>query len=528
MKRAFTLVELLVSLALVLVLILGVNAIFKMASDTVNGGLALGAAARDDRAVQGVIFDDFRTAVLTNGPMLLIRSERVPAFRNRADELADRDGLPLTTDLNNNNSETDAGEVTLPLVYNSRNHRIDRVSFFATGLFRRQTGTESATSMRYLDDGSSNEAYVWYGHVDQPNGRPSTAIPGRLAHKSPGEVPNPPDDPNPDNYYATDWILGRSVTLLRDMSMTPLPHPTYIAQASTPAANLTPLQFNSRASQPAAGNVRDWLVTSRYDLADTTVAKFRDKLAANIRLRGSNIAGTTWYETLGGQWSTGAGAQEVNARVQASPYPDRPLTPYGVARTAPVFVRGCTQFIVEYAGDYLRQNPDDGTIQGTYLAGAGGTDGEVDYVMVTDRPHPAAPVKKVRRVRWYGMPRNVDTLDDGAGVMIRGGQGAANPNLMRDVVPLRDVLMAGGVSASQLDDAGFFEHFDGLDPQQNYATAAVEGNPKLLRYYAAWGPRDLAAGSLSRPRMLRVTMTFDDPDGRMAEGQTHEYVVDLP
>ncbi len=31
-----------------------------------------------------------------------------------------------------------------------------------------------------------------------------------------------------------------------------------------------------------------------------------------------------------------------------------------------------------------------------------------------------------------------------------------------------------------------------------------------------------------RPRMLRVTMTIDDPAGRLPTGQTYEYVVDLP
>src|SRR4051812_46351873 len=93
-RRAFTLIELMVSIAMVLIIILGVNAIFKMASDTVNAGQALAAANRDNRAVQSVLYDDFRTAVITDGPMFFIRSERVASFRNRADEQSDRDYDP--------------------------------------------------------------------------------------------------------------------------------------------------------------------------------------------------------------------------------------------------------------------------------------------------------------------------------------------------------------------------------------------------------------------------------------------------
>ena len=50
----------------------------------------------------------------------------------------------------------------------------------------------------------------------------------------------------------------------------------------------------------------------------------------------------------------------------------------------------------------------------------------------------------------------------------------------------------------------------------------------LLRYYAAWAPNDLRKGSPTRPKMLRITMTVDDPNGRLTEGQTFEYVIDLP
>jgi hypothetical protein len=52
--------------------------------------------------------------------------------------------------------------------------------------------------------------------------------------------------------------------------------------------------------------------------------------------------------------------------------------------------------------------------------------------------------------------------------------------------------------------------------------------PPVGVYCAAWGPAELASGSILRPKMLRITMTVDEPFGRMAQGQTYEYIINLP
>jgi prepilin-type N-terminal cleavage/methylation domain-containing protein len=526
----FTLVELMVSIALVLIIILGVNAVFKMASDTINVGMALSAADRENRAVQSVVNSDFQTGVFTDGPMLLIRGERVAAFRNAADEAADRDGNPLTIDLDNNNREGEPnvrGERISPAEVNTRNHRIDRVSFFANHLFRRQTGTDSGNVSQYVDDGASNEAYIWYGHLDQPDF--STQITaGRFEHVSPNDPSVTDKAKKINNYYATDWILGRSVMLVRETPVVPgqLNPPNYFDY--DPAARLSPLSSKSRARDADAQGVRALVPWSRYDLAQTSINTFRQTLLADIFSNGQDIdSADTWYEILAGEWG-----HPTNARFQGYPYPDRPLSGYGVARTVPVFVPGCTQFIVEYAGDYLGQNADtqsaqQGQILGTYLDGPNGIDGQVDFVVVQDKPHPNLPAVPVRRIRWYGFPRNTDTFNDLTGPTIAGPLGAGNNhNALRDVVPLRDVLMAAGATIGP----DFFEHFERMPPVGNYAApqGGLDADPRRVRYYAAWGPADLARGSRTRPKMIRITMTIDDPNGRLSDGQTYEYVMDLP
>lgn len=536
MKRsAFTLIELLVSIGLVLIIILGVNAVFKMASDTVGTGMALGAADRANRSAQTVFVNDVRTGLFVDGPMLLIRSERIAAFRYRADEFADRDGNPLSQDFNNDNDENDGGEVATSLIYNNRNHRIDRVAFFASDMYLRQTGTDRASGTSFVDPGSSAEAFIWYGHLAQPDFSGGTGP--RFPHRAPGETPKLR---NANNYFATDWILGRSVILLNDQldadpPVMPTPLPNYIEADVWPptspppaARRLLPLRPSAAAKDPDSAGVIDTLLTSRYDLAATSVNEFKQRLVYDIGANGvkGTAGGATeaWWEILAGKSTPGGPPIEAGARFQGYTYPSKPLNGYGLARTVPVFVPGCTQFIVEYAGDYLNQDPTTGNISGTYLNGPGSTDGQIDYVIQSERPV-GRPPQKVRRMRWYGMPRNSDVSNDRAGPVIIGGLAAtAEHNLLSDVVPLRDALASAGVSTLPDD---FFEHFVNL-PLGNAYHGPIGSPAQSPNYYAAWGPSDLAAGSATRPKMLRITMTVDEPNGRMAEGQSYEYIMDLP
>ncbi|HZN67471.1 MAG TPA: prepilin-type N-terminal cleavage/methylation domain-containing protein [Tepidisphaeraceae bacterium] len=513
----FTLMELMVSIALVLIVILGVNTVFRITSDTVNQGMALGAASRDHRALITVLNGDLQAGAFDNGPCLIIRSERMAAFRDAVEAQADRDGNAMTLDFDGDNSE---GETTVPgetvslTTLGGRNHRVDRLMFFATSLFRRQTGGGGS----YIDDETSTEAYVWMGHVRQPNNRSvNTAQTGgtNAAYYNPGATTAANatgTDKNDNNLHATQWILGRSVILLREMPQGTFPPVKNNYTRETPIGstpNLTPL---SPPSQSADGQRLSW---SRYDVAQTSISHFRNKISL-YETYSFTDPNQYWWNLLSDE------------RFVAFPYPDRPMTPYGVARTVPVLLPGCTQFAVEYAGDYLNQHPETGAIQGNYYEdGAGGVDGVVDFMVVNDLNAPYAGARTTRRIRWYGMPRNVDTSDDRPGVPMVRGQ-ASDPNLLLDVVPLRDLLAVDGTDVGS--DRNFFERDVNTDdpnhlrPAANYAATMPPGQ----RFVVAWGPNDLVKGSRTKPRMLRVTATVDEPRGRLTEGQTYEYVIDLP
>lgn len=505
----FTLIELMVSIALVLILILGINQVFKIASDTVNVGQAMSGAAREDRAIQGTLGPDVQNMVLADAPFFIIRSRVQPAFRSRADEQADRDGDPYTVDIDGNNKEGEAnipGEKIGALTYTSRNHRLDRLMFFSNYRYRRQTG---ATANELISDMSSNEAYLWYGHLKLGRNNPTD-----ITHYFiPGEADKSATNRNDNNRYATDWTLGRVVTLL---SETPVGVTIPPGRLLRNGKGLAPL---AESSQSQDGR---FIHESRYDVANTSMSTFRGYLSRP----GENWPILPWWDSLS------------VFRFQAYPYPTRPLNGDSMARTVPIFVRGCTQFIVEYAGDYLLQD-EIGLIRGTAFSNPPTTDGVIDYVVVNG----------ARRTRWYGAPRNVDTGDDLGGPVIVG---TGPVNKMLDVVPLRDVLKSNGVSGVTIDPVDFIEReIDRRLPSKpNYAaiagngraqggafTSPVMGNgaPKTGdEYVAAWGPsatgtyEHLGRGSRFMPKLLRITLVVDDPAGRLTEGQTYEYVFKLP
>src|SRR5690606_8883085 len=123
-------------------------------------------------------------------------------------------------------------------------------------------------------------------------------------------------------------------------------------------------------------------------------------------------------------------------RFSANPHPTRPLDSIDVALTAPIFLSHCSQFIVEYAGDFTSQDPTTGAL----LAEVGDQpDGVTDFIVDPDTG--------ARSIRWYGLPRDAR----GTGV-IRGESAPGRfGSDMLNVVPLRDVLRAGGFERSAFE-----------------------------------------------------------------------------
>jgi prepilin-type N-terminal cleavage/methylation domain-containing protein len=538
--RGFTLIELMISVAIALVLILAVNRVFRVTSDTIGAGQTLSSKGRDFRAVRSSFYNDLTMSVppqaagsstLDDGPFLVIRSERIMMFRNRADQLADRDADPATSDVDADNTEGEAGvpgEVVRTTDLNDRSHRLDRLMFFARGQFRRQTGGDIASGGRvpFQAEMSSPEAFVWYGHLQLPDYSTPTADQRRYATRRPGErVPSSSplgqlQPKNPLNFYAADWTLGRVAIGLTegadesndgvgDLIYDDHGQPQLFYRRSAgllDAGSLAPI----RANVGTGGAVRSddgWeLEWGRYDVANTSITQYRQILGRYISANPST-GPLAWYNLVSA------------LQFQADPFPRRPVTAADLARTVPVFLPNCSQFAVEFAGDFVTQkvddpyrSPNENVPDGTVMSNT--PDDRIDFVVLPDKSH---------NVRWYGFPR--DTTGDGRIPVVARG----NANQMPDVVPLRDVRRtAVNLRPGEMDGAPFERMRDERGRQRlplpsggDYARSTSPD----ASYVVAWGP-DTAA--LPRPQMLRIVFTLDDPAGRLNAAQTYEYVIKLP
>jgi type II secretory pathway pseudopilin PulG len=548
-RRAFTLVELMISIAIAIILIAGVNVVFKYTTDAVGTGQALNTATRDSRAAQAVFANDFANFVANGAgsnaaPFTIINCTAVPAFKNHQTELAfnatgTNASIPreLQVDINGNGmfGETGVpGEIVSPVTYNNANHRTDTISFFARGLFPRQTGNDGT----YVANMSSQEAMIWYGHLSLPD---NASPPFYWTAGSGTSVTQ-----NPNNYYASQFLLGRMAILLR-MPGPPPNNPAgpssiydnqsnqqdYINNTNGPWSPLamgnlatnTPTAINNPSNKPFK------IENSRFDVAIGSISQLHSALLA--------------YITPPGGTNTPPWGTNMVYQFQANPFLVKPLTSQQMAQTSPVMLQGCSQFMVEFAGDFVTQNNNpnatastgtDPNATGTYGdVTARGADGVVDFVVdktADTSPGKINPSLWRRQIRWYGLPRD----SNGSGTVFGYKSGRSN-NDMLGVVPVRDVVLTT-VNPSVLPGGYTNESFESFStiPLNNNSlplpsatgdyqkdmdpTKDNSGNYPTYTVYL--GPND------PRIKMIRITITLDDPNGRLADGQTYQYVYALP
>jgi hypothetical protein len=199
-----------------------------------------------------------------------------------------------------------------------------------------------------------------------------------------------------------------------------------------------------------------------------------------------------------------------SGRFQATPFPIKTasgLINKSLAHTFPNFIRGSTQFIVEFAGNFYTKKSDvypyDPTPVVTNGASAPDPTGQLDFQVING----------VKQVRWYGFPRHTN------------GAGATSITAATDVVPLGLFLNASSVGVTA------FPAFERYYPN-NWASSTASVNTDISNngvigasseYVAAWGPDTTEP----LPKMIRITLAMDDPNGNLKTPQWFEYVINL-
>ena len=444
--RGFTLVELLVSIALVVLLLLGVNQVFKLSADAVGTGTTVSTMTRENRAAQSTMQEDISTAMVSNPPFLLINQVI------RADP-----------------SQPDNWNAV---------RRETQFRFFRTGIHHRQTANDN----QFSSTTQSIESSVWYGLTRYPSTGDATRD------------------------FATPQVLFRSATLL--LSDIPAGENFY---ATVPNLPFSPLSPDTLADQPTrnaanGGTVNEIFLASRLDLANTSISAYQtyiDDRRAGVRRMNKDpdaYGVSTWFDDLfflrrnsgrypdnGRHPNTG---EEIFPSLEVIAQPRKPLDSEGVAKAAPYFVGNVSNFVVEFAGDFVTQRPNDGFVTANL------PDGVLDYQAVFLNNSPVATI----RTRWYGMPRDVN--------------GDNEIDYYDDVVPVRDIYTnaRGGAPAP-------FERYVPGGPTKFGSRSYAVNDFKERNYTCLW------TGAGQTPKLFRILIKVEDPSGRVPTGQWWEYVL---
>ena len=502
-RRGFTLTELMIAVALVLLLTVAMTKIFATTRQAISKGTAV------DQTVRGL--DAGRTAIqidltgtdtigyapgLDQGgivpseqmPFLMIASMYVATWPNEQAARADVDYVAApdltddadqnnwtvwaaTLDLNNDGEDDNGpdgfisgvgtGEFN-PLAYGLRTFRTDQITYFTKGKFETQSGDDVA---RY--DLDANAAMVTIGHGKLFNGdyavENSTLGYGAPGMYGTGSSSTSPRAENRNNRFADKFVLVRRMQLLKSFNAADADgSPTIIdrlgqpvnhyranwADPNDPTGSVTPLDFNSQAV--FGGNVdqtprpvNNFNGESRYDVAGVTLGTFRDRMRAVT----DQSSGSAYRDPFLASDSLGRGPATTSPWWTSFPFTH--------------FQRYWSRQVAEGQTDSrtLSQRSNvllDGARQfmveyaGDYLTQdangrvtAVGGDGVVDFAVIdTD---PTNVVSGPRRTLYYGFPRDVD--GDGYIGGVAGGldaDPAANSFIPGsvDVVPLRTILSA--------------------------------------------------------------------------------------
>ena len=621
-STGFTLLELMISIALVLILLLGVNYVFRTAVDSIGAGEQIIQFTQDSRTASRELLSDFNN-VAPDPPCFIIASQIVPQFLNANDAQNGTDpryfldtstntayiygtqtgSMPGANNTISINGQTYTVEYIPAAVPNNRDHRCDMVRFFVHGLFPRRTGSNNAFISTTTS--SAQDAFITIGHAMLPTvdasvfvgpttdgGGNSTLVLNPILGHLVQQGAYPPLYGTSPVYqdggvtatqrlggYAADWVLARNVTLLRDPNSISTANDFYYPRqvsgsAGAPAwygVNMTPLGNDSPDSSSSLANATVYQ-SSRYDLVGRTMEQIRRDIADAILYQNANGQPAVgkpmnfwWnplvynlgavsrtgaiqqfdFETYAGGFSDTAVAPDLT-RMNASPQIPTPLSGQGVALMSPYFLPHVSQFIVEYAGDYLQQDtnvtvPGSPTVLNTdYGAITGlGQDGQIDFVVDQNGN---------RRIRWYGMPRSTSGVPNpNNGILIRGFDpnndtgSAANMRDFIDVVPLRDyyyMYQRGLNPTSPVYSAPQWEKDINFDPTRDYGqplpwtTGAGLSNAFQVNYTVPQTPgyanaRYACAWYNDMPAMIRILIKVDDPNNKVKDGPWYEYVFKL-
>ena len=500
--RAFTLVELMVAVGLLLVVIIAVSRIFSTASKVAGLGEAVNDILQETGAIERQIRTDI-SRIDYDGVLVI----QCVAIKNNANLLSSS-SAPLI-------DPTRPANATI---------RCDQLVFFSKGTqtSARFAGNQDLGPFNGL--ARSNLSRILYGHGVQlpdliPQGATSsrpdpiafsdapllpwsfdTVASGSLEYKywwgGGGGVTN---GTQPE---ARDWTLARQAILLADDGGDLKRFHKATDSTQTTYGNNSAVSLFEQANLETVisdGNLlpNSNIINSRVDVAATNLNDIRKILAP--------VGSTTWRQRIvNGFFGPFAGYGQLAGYVRSEKVAPS-MNRQDVMLTTPTLATNCSGFMVDWTwGEF--QIP-----------------GVVPYDSLPNPP-PAIPPTK-----WYGFPdretllplplpntfnpewRGVRTLTQDLPSPPPNGW-LINPSVIEGVNPI--IYPLGPTGPIKIYTAVF--GFNGDKPVFQTMSMQANGTSAIRDDYTPW------------PTALRITMQLHDPEKRIEEGKTLQLIVELP
>ncbi len=554
--RAFTLIEMLIAISVVVIIALGLAFIFESLGNTVSGGRR---AARFNSIVGRIerqMRADFQQ--ITRDGFLVIRNQYT----------TNGTGQPIQVSRFTSDPQA------------PRRRRIDEIMFFTRGDF---ATARTALDARMIASGDS--ARIYYGHgISVPDANLAYNAPF-YDDQFPGELPGRVGGPNE---FASDWALVRQVTVLRPLqfsdSLLPSPLPLGVTNPADLQDDDTTIAF-----QPAAktifrslipipnlmgafggGVAHPWtaappeFTSGLVDIATTDLSEIRQLvLAANdgIMLPNQITNPSQMMISMGGHnFANGPAARNLMREWMLDAMPANSSGQYGEPRTRIRTEPGPTDFFgVQTIGNpidrfYARSNQRMLSAS-RFIPSCTEFIVEWSFGVIDDVP--ASPT--FGELIWHGLDRplvddDFDQMPDfaGSGYAARpfpqstSGMGPytyRTPYLLRCTGRYTQPgegwdFNGANLISPQISPVGFaneYESFFGFfDPEFNTSnpniTNGPDGAPDNCNIPGSTIDDPLVPSELGPwpwPKMIRVTITVADSMDPSIE-QTFQFVFDLP
>ena len=500
--RAFTLVELMVAVGLLLVVIIAVSRIFSTASKVAGLGEAVNDILQETGAIERQIRTDI-SRIDYDGVLVI----QCVAIKNNANLLSSS-SAPLI-------DPTRPANATI---------RCDQLVFFSKGTqtSARFAGNQDLGPFNGL--ARSNLSRILYGHgVQLPDLIPQGATSSRPAPIAFSDRPLLPWSfdtvasgsleykywwgggggvTNGTQPEARDWTLARQAILLADDGGDLKRFHKATDSTQTTYGNNSAVSLFEQANLETVisdGNLlpNSNIINSRVDVAATNLNDIRKILAP--------VGSTTWRQRIvNGFFGPFAGYGQLAGYVRSEKVAPS-MNRQDVMLTTPTLATNCSGFMVDWTwGEF--QIP-----------------GVVPYDSLPNPP-PAIPPTK-----WYGFPdretllplplpntfnpewRGVRTLTQDLPSPPPNGW-LINPSVIEGVNPI--IYPLGPTGPIKIYTAVF--GFNGDKPVFQTMSMQANGTSAIRDDYTPW------------PTALRITMQLHDPEKRIEEGKTLQLIVELP